>query len=139
MIKDASSLKTAAGIEGMTDMRDLQIYNESGTFREEDLSRLAGMDGLQYLNYRVNGLASFHGLEGKTKLTEAVFNQDGRSDCTYTDLEPFRNLTSLTVLTLPMRSAECTSTYNADAISGLTTLRSCVWTGAWRAWSRCGI
>ena len=74
------------------------------------------------MNYRVNGLASFHGLEGKTKLTEAVFNQDGRSDCTYTDLEPFRNLTSLTVLTLPMRSAECTSTYNADAISGLTNL-----------------
>ena len=122
LINDASGLKTAAGIEGMTEMRDLQIYNESGTFREEDLSRLAGMNDLQYLNYRVNGLASFHGLEGKTKLTEAVFNQDGRSDCTYTDLEPFRNLTSLTVLTLPMRSAECTSTYNADAISGLTSL-----------------
>ena len=65
------------------------------------------------------GLVSFHGIENLTELQEANFyGKEGL----YTDLDPFRNLTKLETLHLPMRAGGNTEPYRADGLANLSAL-----------------
>lgn len=114
-----NGLKSAAGIEGMTEMRNLRIDDSAGTFYMEDLSPLSGMTKLETLRLDANGLKSFRGMENLTNLRQAEFYGD---NSTYTDVDPLKNLTKLEVLRLPMHSRGVR--FNADGLSGLTNLQA---------------
>ena len=114
-----NGLKSAAGIEGMTEMRNLRIDDSAGTFYMEDLSPLSEMTKLETLRLDANGLKSFRGMENLTNLRQAEFYGD---NSTYTDVDPLQNLTKLEVLRLPMHSRGVR--FNADGLSGLTSLTS---------------
>ena len=116
---DTSGLESTAGIETLTKLERLRIYDEADTFYAEDLSVVANMTGLKSLRFDACGLVSFHGIENLTELQEANFyGKEGL----YTDLDPFRNLTKLETLHLPMRAGGNTEPYRADGLANLSAL-----------------
>ena len=114
-----TGLQSVSGVENLTKLRSLKIYDNSDTLYMEDLSALAGLTELQELRLDASGLKSFHGIENMTGLQEAEFYGD---DASFADVEPLRNLTSLQVLVMPMRSRECTAPYDGSALAALTNL-----------------
>ena len=117
----AGGLGNPAGIEGMAQLRHLELSNESTAFQMEDLSILSGMTQLEYLRLDADGISSFQGMEQLANLKEAYF---WGSSATYLDLAPLAGLTKLQILRLPGRSGGSgIAPYNGDGLAGLSGLR----------------
>ncbi len=117
----AGGLGNPAGIEGLTQLRHLELGNESTAFQMKDLSVLSGLTKLEYLRVDADGLESFHGMEQLENLKEAYF---WGSSATYGDVSPLGGVTQLQILRLPDRSGgNKMSPYSADGLSGLSGLR----------------
>ena len=137
----AGGLGNPAGIEGLTQLRHLELGNESTAFQMRDLSVLSGLVNLEYLRVDADGLESFHGMEQLANLKEAYFYG---SSAIYQDvsplaglsglreltmgsaarsLEPLRNLTGLTKLSIAGNA--CPEAFQSlEPLSGLTGLQS---------------
>ena len=117
----AGGLGNPAGIEGLAQLRHLELSNESTAFQMEDLSILSGMTQLEYLRLDADGISSFQGMEQLANLKEAYF---WGSSATYLDLAPLAGLTKLQILRLPGRSGGSgIAPYNGDGLAGLSVLR----------------
>ncbi len=117
----AGGLGNPAGIEGLTQLRHLELGNESTAFQMKDLSVLSGLTNLEYLRVDADGLESFHGMEQLANLKEAYF---WGSSATYLDVSPLGGLSQLQILRLPDRSGgNNMPPYSADGLSGLSGLR----------------
>ena len=116
-----SGTNSTAGLENLTELRDLSISDSSNsgyTFYVSDLSFLSGLTKLQTLDFAASGLASLKGMENLTDLREATFYG---SDATYTDVDPLANLTKLQRLRLPMHGNSPVA-FDASGRAGLTEL-----------------
>ena len=117
----AGGLGNPAGIEGLTQLRHLELGNESTAFQMRDLSVLSGLVNLEYLRVDADGLESFHGMEQLANLKEAYFYG---SSAIYQDVSPLAGLTQLQILRLPDRSGGSgQAPYSADGLAGLSGLR----------------
>ncbi len=117
----AGGLGNPAGIEGLTQLRHLELGNESTAFQMEDLFVLSGLTNLEYLRVDADGISSFHGMEQLANLKEAYF---WGSSATYQDVSPLAGLTDLQILRLPGRSGGSNlAPYSADGLAGLSGLR----------------
>ena len=117
----AGGLGNPAGIEGLTQLRHLELSNESTAFQMENLSILSGLTNLEYLRLDADGISSFQGMEQLANLKEAYF---WGSSATYLDLAPLAGLTKLQILRLPGRSGGSgIAPYNGDGLAGLSGLR----------------
>ena len=68
----AGGLGNPAGIEGLAQLRHLELSNESTAFQMEDLSILSGMTQLEYLRLDADGISSFQGMEQLANLKKLI-------------------------------------------------------------------
>ena len=113
----SAGLGSLEGLAPLTELRSLDIRDESDTLYVDDLSFLAGMTKLQYLRCDACGLSSLQGMENLTNLRELWLYGN---DATILDLDPMANLTSLEQARLPLMADGYV--YNGDGLAGLVNL-----------------
>ena len=136
-----NNLSDFAGISGLTELRELDIWGQNATYTSLDglenltkleslripmrsmdqfpyeIDALAGLTSLKNLNLcsHVKDLAP---LENLTNLEFLSIENGGHIEGAFSSLEPLKNLTSLTRLSLYMETADLTP------LTGLTKLQS---------------
>ena len=136
-----NNLSDFAGISGLTELRELDIWGQNATYTSLDglenltkleslripmrsmdqspykIDALAGLTSLKSLNLssHVKDLAP---LENLTNLEFLSIENGGHIEGAFSSLEPLKNLTSLTRLSLYMETADLTP------LTGLTKLQS---------------